>query len=57
MKRFMDEYWFIILSVFAYWVLFSFASSSFKETKGNCGKAYPIDYVLYSNLFCEIKDE
>lgn len=22
----------------------------------NCGKTYPIDYVLYTNLFCEIKE-
>lgn len=22
----------------------------------NCGRTYPIDYILYNNLFCEIGD-
>lgn len=39
------------------WSMVSFMSSIVKATLvyDNCGKTYPIDYVLYTNLFCEIK--
>jgi hypothetical protein len=25
------------------------------KLEGRCGKTYPIDYIIYSDLFCEIK--
>lgn len=25
------------------------------DRTNNCGKTYPIDYVIYTNLFCEVK--
>lgn len=42
------------------WVIASLLGSAFKSSGGirgydNCGKAYPIDYVIATNLFCEIK--
>ncbi|MCF5862669.1 hypothetical protein K3H50_04745 [Aeromonas veronii] len=42
------------------WVLASLLGSVFKSSSGirgydNCGKTYPIDYVIATNLFCEIK--
>ena len=47
----------------AIWVIASFTGSFIKQldkrdylgqAKGNnCGKTYPIDYILYTNLFCE----
>ena len=47
------------------WLMLSFISSTFKAMTtyrasdqtyfNNCGKVYPIDYSLFTNLFCEIK--
>lgn len=47
------------------WLFLSFVGSFIKplerldkgtrEYSGNCGKTYPIDYIIYTNLFCEIK--
>ena len=42
------------------WVTASFACSIMKSYTpyndvSNCGKTYPIDYIFYTNLFCEIK--
>ena len=37
------------------WALFSLMASDTKAEQGNCHKTYPIDYVLYTNLFCEVK--
>ena len=45
----------IFISIF--WVIFSFTASMFKDMAENCGKQYPIDYVLYTNLFCETHGE
>lgn len=39
------------------WISFSIIGSAFKIGKNNCGKSYPIDYVIYTNAFCEIKGE
>lgn len=41
----------------ALWAALGVASSALKAagSNNNCGKNYPIDYVIYTNLFCEIK--
>jgi hypothetical protein len=41
---------------FLVWLLVSAGASAIKLDNGSCGKKYPVDYVLYTNLFCEIKD-
>ena len=37
------------------WVTLSVLGSSAKMDRGNCGKTFPIGYVLYLDLFCEVK--
>jgi hypothetical protein len=55
MQKFIEEYLWPIIQVLAIWGILSATSSMFKAEFDNCGKTYPIDYVLYTNLFCEIK--
>ena len=61
MRKFIAEYYFPILMVFTIWAAFSFFASAVKSDprpgtkESNCYKKYPIDYVLYTNLFCEIR--
>lgn len=40
------------------WLVLSSMGSAFKASPGSdtCDKTYPIDYILYTNLFCEIKE-
>ncbi len=55
-----------LIAAIAVWAALSFTGSFIKqidkedflrEPKGNnCGQTYPIDYILYTNLFCEIGD-
>lgn len=57
--------------MFSLWALLSFTGSFIKNldrdmysdrystahvSASNCGKTYPIDFILYTNLFCEIGD-
>ena len=35
----------------------SLIASEAKVLNNHCGKTYPIDYVIYTDWFCEIKDE
>ena len=49
-----------VLPLLLCWLADSFACSVMKSSKpyndvSNCGKTYPIDYIFYTNLFCEIK--
>ena len=44
---------------FVFWCAASVACSAIKSYEpysetSNCGKTYPIDYIVYTNLFCEI---
>ena len=42
---------------FGLWALASLMGSLVKTgpMSNSCGKSYPIDYVIYTNLFCEIE--
>jgi len=35
----------------------SLIASEAKVLNGHCGKTYPIDYVIYTDWFCEIKEK
>ncbi len=50
-----NVYWitFMITAWFIISVLFSFIQIDRKA----CNKTYPINYIFYSRLFCEIKNE
>lgn len=43
-----------------FWFGFCILGSFFKvlptDGENSCGKTYPIDYIIYTNLFCEVKD-
>ena len=45
----------LVIGFLTCWLVLSSIGSAFKEIS-NCGKTYPIDYILYNNLFCEIKE-
>ncbi len=57
----------VIAIIIGTWVALSIVSSTFKTMTtyrpsdktffNNCGKTYPIDYVLFTNLFCEINKD
>lgn len=58
----MDKYIFPIVAGFFIWLMVSVMASeqkarpSFSDKEAtNCGKTYPIDYIIATNLFCEIK--
>ena len=57
MQKFIKDHVVTIGMILSLWALFSIAASIIKvgERTNTCGKTYPIDYVLYTNLFCEIK--
>jgi len=44
-----------ICLIFYIWFVLSIVCSSFMAITGVCDKKYPIGYVFYSRLFCEIK--
>lgn len=46
---------FQLVIIFIVWVGFSFLGSEVKALSGNCGKVYPVDYILFTNLFCEVE--
>lgn len=45
-----------IVMAIVVWVVFSMMTSAAKNDLDNCDKTYPIDYVLYTNMFCEIEE-
>lgn len=51
----MREYVEFMLFIFAVWAIVSFTTSAITADKGYCNANYPIHYILYSKLFCEIK--
>lgn len=42
-----------IIAVIIFWLLFSFGGSLVHSE--NCDKVFPIDYIFYNKLFCEVK--
>jgi hypothetical protein len=57
--------WHLIAVVIFVWAILSVLGSVIKSDVGgansgantNCGKNYPIDYVIATNLFCEIGND
>ena len=47
----------LIALIFAVWILLSLMASGVKTEHNNCGKNYPIDYLLATNLFCEMNED
>ena len=43
--------------IFWVWGILSFATSAEKSSSGNCWKKFQVDYILFTNLFCEIEGE
>lgn len=44
---------FTVSCIFFIWALISLIGSDVKHRRDNCGKVYPIDSVIHTNLFCE----
>ena len=44
-----------IITVLLVWVCISVIGSMWKNADKACAKTYPIDYIIYTKLFCEIK--
>ena len=44
-----------IITVLLFWALISVVGSMWKNADKACAKTYPVDYIIYTNLFCEIK--
>ena len=53
----MRNYIEVAVIVFVLWCGTSVLTSAIKSENGNCGKTYPIDYVIYANLFCEVQSK
>jgi hypothetical protein len=48
--------WFKIIVALFLWVYLSVIASHIKSDSLNCDVSYPIDYILFTGLFCEIKE-
>ena len=46
-----------LLTGIGFYFAVSLIASETKVMNGHCGKTYPIDYVVYTDWFCEIKDD
>lgn len=46
---------FIILLMI--WAVFSMLASAILAENGNCHKTYPISYIFYTRLFCEVEPQ
>ena len=46
-----------IALIFFVWLIASMMASGLKTEHNNCGKNYPIDYLLATNLFCEMNED
>lgn len=49
--------WFYILTPVTVWIVLSLCASEVTALTGVCNKTYPINYILYSRLFCEIGEQ
>ena len=38
------------------WTLIGILFSGLRTEKDNCDKTYPVDYIIYTQWFCEIKE-
>ncbi len=45
----------VITTMIVAWFIISVFSSFAQNDKDACDKTYPINYIFYSKLFCEIK--
>jgi len=43
-----------VLGLLLIWSILSFVISTSKSSSGACGKEFQLDYILFTNLFCEI---
>ena len=46
-----------VLGLLLIWSILSFVISTSKSSSGACGKEFQVDYILFTNLFCEIEGE
>jgi len=46
----------IIVYIFIYFCI-CVIGSEIKALSDSCDKTFPMDYIVYTNLFCEIKSE
>jgi hypothetical protein len=44
----------IVVTTFALWCVLSIMGSAGKTAEEACSLDYPIDYIIYTGLFCEI---
>lgn len=45
-----------IFAIFFFWAFLSLFGSLAKSDQNLCGKTYYADYVLFNDLFCEVKE-
>jgi hypothetical protein len=43
-----------LLWLFYFWLVVSFVFSGWKAVARNCGNTYYIDYVVFTDAFCEV---
>tara|TARA_R110002126_G_scaffold140488_4_gene285332 strand:+ start:418 stop:594 length:177 start_codon:yes stop_codon:yes gene_type:complete len=55
MKEFIKYHVAEIITVLLIWMVISFMGSIIKSGVVGCDKTYAIDYIVYADLFCEIK--
>jgi hypothetical protein len=55
--KLLKKIWEWALYLLAIWAVMSFLGSMVKASNliDGCGKTYPVDYVIFTNLFCEIE--
>jgi len=53
----MNKFYPSLIMLVVMWMNLSTFASIFVANKEVCDKVYPITYILYTKLFCEIKDE
>lgn len=39
------------------WLVLSLFGSFVKTGNNNCGKSYYVDYIIYTKLFCEVRND
>lgn len=48
---------FVLYIAITAWVILSIGFSGVRVNQYNCDADYPIDYVIYTKWFCEIKEQ
>jgi hypothetical protein len=54
MIKFIAKHYAVILFSIAVFALTCVTASASKVVRGNCGNEYQIDYIVATNLFCEL---